>query len=111
MAKLSIAMTTYNGETYLREQLDSFTNQSRPPDELVVCDDQSSDRTFEILNDFRDRTPFEMQIVRNEERLGIARNFEQAIRLCRGDIIFLSDQDDVWMEDKLLQHEQVYMND
>jgi len=62
MAKLSIAMATYNGETYLREQLDSFANQSRPPDELVVCDDQSSDRTFEILNDFRDRTPFEMQI-------------------------------------------------
>ena len=99
--KISIAMATYNGAKYLHQQLDSFIGQSRLPDELTVCDDLSSDETFDILRDFSQSAPFEVKIVRNEKNLGYTENFEKALSLSCGDIIFLSDQDDVWFCDKL----------
>ena len=94
--KVSVAMTTYNGAAYLPEQLDSILARSRPPDELVVCDDGSTEETLIILNDYAARAPFTMTVVINEQRLGSTKNFEKAIGLCTGDIIFLSGQDDVW---------------
>lgn len=99
--KISIAMATYNGAKYLQEQLDSFVAQTRQPDELVVCDDDSTDTTVEILESFRQQAPFAVRIYRNEKNLGYVKNFEKALGLCTGDIIFLSDQDDVWFENKL----------
>ncbi len=106
--KLSIALTTYNGAKYLGEQLASFEAQTRRPDELVVCDEQSSDATAQILRDFEERSPFPVRVVINESRLGIIANFEKATGLCSGDAIFLSDQDDFWHPDKLARHEAIY---
>jgi len=99
--KISIAMTTYNGERFLAEQLDSIFAQSRLPDELIVCDDGSSDDTQQLLQDYAGRSPFEMRVVVNDKRLGAIKNFEQAIDLCSGDLITLCDQDDVWRARKL----------
>lgn len=99
--KISIALCTYNGEKFLSDQLESFLHQTRLPDELVVCDDASSDSTLEILEDFAKKAPFEVRIFRNDKNLGSTLNFEKAIKLCTADIIFLSDQDDVWLPKKI----------
>lgn len=99
--KISVAMCTYNGETYLQQQLDSFVNQVRRPDEIVVCDDASNDATLSILQAFAERAPFSVKVVRNETNLGSTGNFVKAISLCGGDLIALSDQDDVWKAEKL----------
>jgi glycosyltransferase involved in cell wall biosynthesis len=97
----SIALCTYNGEQFLQSQLDSFLQQTRWPDELVVCDDASQDRTVQVLQDFAAHSPFPVRLFLNEKNLGYAKNFAQAVSLCQGDIIALSDQDDVWLPAKL----------
>ena len=99
--KISIAMTTYNGEKYLQEQLDSFLAQTKLPDELVVCDDGSSDASLHILEKFQKKAPFLVEIYRNDQNLGSTKNFEKAIGLCSGEVIVLSDQDDVWLPKKI----------
>jgi glycosyltransferase involved in cell wall biosynthesis len=99
--RLSIAMCTYNGATHVRAQLDSFAGQTRLPDELVVCDDCSSDDTTRIVGEFAARARFEVRLFVNPTNLGFVKNFEKAVGLCRGDVIFLSDQDDVWRAEKL----------
>lgn len=99
--KLSIAMATYNGAGYLQAQLDSFRAQTRQPDELVVCDDGSSDATLDMLHAFQQQAGFPVAIHSNPATLGYVRNFERALSLCSGDIIFLSDQDDAWFDGKL----------
>jgi len=96
----SVAMCTYNGVPYLCDQLESIASQTRPPDELVVCDDGSTDGTLRILTDFAARATFPTRIFSNPQRLGPAKNFEKAIRLCEGDIIALADQDDIWKPHK-----------
>lgn len=98
---ISVAMCTYNGGRYLQQQLLSIAQQTLPPHELVVCDDGSSDTTEEIVERFRGSASFPVLFYRNAHNLGSTRNFEQAIRLCRGDIIALCDQDDVWSPEKL----------
>jgi glycosyltransferase involved in cell wall biosynthesis len=98
---VSVAMATYNGAQFLEPQLASIAAQTRLPDELVVCDDQSSDESVEIVERFASRAPFEVRVVRNPKRLGFGGNFLQAARLSRGDLIAWSDQDDVWMPEKL----------
>lgn len=107
---ISIAMTTYNGSKYLQEQLDSFVWQTRQPDELVVCDDCSTDDTIDILNRFKNYAPFRVRIFSNEINIGYSKNFERALSLCSGDIVFLSDQDDVWLEEKLYLVETAFNN-
>lgn len=100
--KISIACCTYNGERFLKQQLDSMLIQTVLPSELIVCDDGSSDRTIEILERFADIAPFSVKAYKNDAQpLGSTKNFEKAISLCKGDIIVLSDQDDVWMPNKL----------
>lgn len=106
---ISIAMCTYNGERFLQEQLDSFLQQTRLPDELVVCDDGSTDRTTEILENFKEVAPFPVRIFINEQRLQFSKNFEKAISLCREDLIAFSDQDDIWLPEKLKDVEQVFL--
>lgn len=98
---ISVAMCTYNGEKYIQEQLESIINQSMPPDEIVICDDCSKDNTLEILKDTLNSYDGIVQLVSNKHNLGYRKNFEKAISLCHGDIIFLSDQDDVWNKDKI----------
>jgi glycosyltransferase involved in cell wall biosynthesis len=102
-------MTTYNGEKFLREQLDSMLRQSRQVDELVVCDDGSVDETVNILNEFSSATPFPVRIIINEKNLGSTKNFEKAISLCEGDIVVLCDQDDIWLPDKVRVLEDVFL--
>jgi glycosyltransferase involved in cell wall biosynthesis len=104
-------MTTYNGASFLSEQLDSILAQTRLPDELIVCDDRSDDDTPSILKDYATISPFPMKVVINRRRLGSTKNFEKAIGLCSGDIIALSDQDDVWRPHKLATIEQRFKED
>jgi glycosyltransferase involved in cell wall biosynthesis len=101
MTKISIAMATYNGSRFIRQQLDSFSRQSLLPSELIVCDDGSDDSTLSILSDFSRSAPFRVEIVRNSERLGHTANFLQAAHMCQGDLIAFSDQDDEWLPQKL----------
>ncbi|SHL69590.1 Glycosyl transferase family 2 [Nitrosospira sp. Nsp11] len=107
---LSVALASYNGERYIREQLDSIARQTRLPDELIISDDASTDATANIALCFAQNAPFPVRFQRNSERLGSTRNFESAIRACNGDIIFLCDQDDVWYPDKIAVIEERFNN-
>jgi glycosyltransferase involved in cell wall biosynthesis len=98
---ISIAMATYNGEAYIRDQLDSLAKQTLLPKELIVCDDGSDDRTLEIVEQWSTAAPFPVHIYRNQKRLGFADNFLQAASLCESDLIAFCDQDDVWLPEKL----------
>lgn len=93
-------MATYNGEKYLREQIDSIMNQTIQDFEIVICDDCSKDGTFHILQEYA-KNDSRFRIYLNEENLGFKKNFEKAISLCKGDYIALSDQDDIWMPNHL----------
>ena len=108
--KISIAMCTFNGGIYLQQQLDSFSHQTRLPDDLVVCDDGSTDNTIAILEQFKAKAKFPVYIVQNPTNIGYAQNFSKVIDLCQGDIIFLSDQDDMWLPEKLATVCEIFMN-
>ncbi len=97
--KLSLAMATFNGEKYLREQLDSIYSQSLVPDEIVVVDDCSCDNTKDILKEYHQKCGLKYYI--NDINLGVNKNFEKAISYCTGEFVALSDQDDIWMPYKL----------
>jgi len=101
MTKISVALCTYNGEKYIRQQIDSILSQSLKIDEIVVCDDGSTDQTQTILCEYKNKFPDIFNINFNHQNLRSVKNFEKAISLCRGEIIFLSDQDDVWKENKV----------
>jgi hypothetical protein len=105
---VSVVMCTCNGERFLPEQLASIALQTKLPHELVVCDDQSSDNTLGLLEEFAARAPFPMRIVRNVRRLGSTANFDQAMRLAAGPLIALCDQDDVWQPEKLQQLSAIF---
>ena len=98
---ISVAMATFNGARYLREQLDSICRQSRLPTELIVCDDGSTDDTVAILRAFAAEAPFRVVVDAHGQRLGFNANFLRAVALCPGDLVALCDQDDVWDERKL----------
>jgi len=106
---LSVALASYNGERYIGAQLDSIARQTRLPDELVICDDASTDSTGDIVREFARRAPFVVRFLQHG-RMGSTRNFELAITECRGDIIFLCDQDDVWYPNKMETIEAVFIN-
>jgi glycosyltransferase involved in cell wall biosynthesis len=101
-------MCTYNGEKHVQEQLDSIARQKRLPDELVVCDDNSADNTVALVKAFAAIVSFPVRIYENKSNVGSTLNFDQAIKLCDGDIIVLSDQDDVWHQDKLTSMEKAF---
>lgn len=101
MSKISIALCTYNGAKFLREQLESYVIQTRLPDELIIGEDCSTDETVEIINEFKETAPFPVKLHINSENLGSTKNFEETIQRCTGDIIFLSDQDDIWLPEKI----------
>ncbi|MGH8625680.1 MAG: glycosyltransferase family 2 protein [Gammaproteobacteria bacterium] len=105
---ICVALCTYDGEAYLCEQLDSITQQSRFPDRMVVVDDRSGDATLGILREFASRAPFPVEVIKNETNLGYVKNFEKAISLADGDVIALSDQDDVWNSNKLATVERTF---
>jgi glycosyltransferase involved in cell wall biosynthesis len=103
---ISVAMCTYNGERFLSQQLESIADQTRLPTELVICDDRSTDATADMIQKFASSAPFSVRFNLNPVNLGgtakgITRNFEQASRLCTGDLIAFCDQDDVWFPQRL----------
>jgi glycosyltransferase involved in cell wall biosynthesis len=107
---ISVALCTFNGRRYLRAQLNSIFNQSRRPDEIVVCDDGSDDGTAEWVGVLLQASGLPHRVIQNRVRLGVSQNFDQAIRLCTHDLVVLSDQDDVWRHDRLEQLEAAFGN-
>jgi glycosyltransferase involved in cell wall biosynthesis len=97
--KVSVAMATYNGEKYLKQQIDSILSQLSREDELIISDDHSSDQTLVIIEKYMKEDP-RVKLFMNEES-GVTSNFENAIKRTKNDIIFLSDQDDVWKPEKV----------
>ena len=98
--RISVAVCTYNGEKYISGQIRSILKQTMEVDEIIICDDNSTDKTKEILTEFAAENLY-IKLVFNKENLGFVKNFEKAISQCSGDIIFLSDQDDIWVENKI----------
>jgi glycosyltransferase involved in cell wall biosynthesis len=98
--KLSVSMITFQGAAYLKAQMDSILGQSLPVHEIIVCDDGSTDGTREILADYAAAHP-QIKLQFNTENLGTVANMQQCLRLSTGDIIFLADQDDVWLPNKV----------
>jgi len=99
--RASVALCTFNGERFLEQQVLSLFAQERAPDEIVAVDDASGDGTFSMLKSLAARSPVPMHVYRNDATLGHVANFERAIALTRGEIIFLCDQDDVWDPEKI----------
>jgi len=97
---ISIAMATYNGARYIRKQLDSILLQTIPFDEIIVCDDASTDGTWDIITEYVSKDT-RIKAYRNEQNIGFVANFENVLRRCSGDYIALSDQDDVWKPEHL----------
>lgn len=108
--RISVAMCTYNGAEFLPAQLESIAQQTRPPDEIIVCDDASTDETRTVLQSFARSASISVSLYFSDENSGSVRNFERAIGLCSGDVIALSDQDDVWRADKLELIEHAFIN-
>lgn len=103
--KVSVCMAVYNGTQYLRGQIDSILSQLRAADELIAVDDCSQDRSVELLREIADPR---LLVHRNPANVGVMKTFEKALRLASGDIIFLSDQDDVWLPGKVSAALAVY---
>ena len=99
--RISVAICTYNGEKYIREQLESILNQEYSVDEIVVGDDGSSDRTIEVAEKILKTSDVSYRILRSTTNIGYRKNFERTIAATKGEIIFLSDQDDVWKRNKV----------
>ena len=106
--KLSVALCTFNGQAFLERQLNSILNQTRKIDEIIVCDDSSSDLTVSILNKYASNYPDIFKIFVNDQNLNVSKNFEKAMILCHGDYIFLADQDDLWKTDKVAKILKVF---
>ena len=100
---ISIAMCTYNGERFLRKQLDSLIAQDYRPLEIHIVDDRSTDSTWNILNEYAQQHPF-IHIHQNETNQGVVKNFEKALTLCTGEYIGFCDQDDIWYPNKISTH-------
>lgn len=97
--KISVALAAYKGEQYISEQIDSILSQLGENDELIVSDDYPEGKTREIVEKYQSQDK-RVRYIEGEGK-GVVRNFENALKACSGDVIFLSDQDDVWMNNKV----------
>jgi glycosyltransferase involved in cell wall biosynthesis len=95
---ISVCMASYNGEKYIKQQIDSILCQLDLCDELIISDDGSTDKTIEVIQDYTDSR---IRLIKNNGIHGFAYNFENALAHAKGDYIFLSDQDDVWLPNKV----------
>ncbi len=95
---ISVCLALYNGEKYIREQIDSILSELSQYDEVIICDDASSDTSCSIIQAINDSR---ITLIRNTSNIGYVKNFEKAISLSKGDLIFLSDQDDIWVKGKV----------
>src|SRR5215217_203851 len=113
---VSVAMATYNGANYVAEQIYSILHQTYPWIEIVIIDDGSKDDTVKIIEAYQSRHPC-IRLYLNEINIGVNKTFEKAISYCTGTYIALSDQDDIWMPEKVEkllneigEHDAVYSN-
>ncbi len=95
---VSVCMATYNGGAFVREQLESILLQLPPDAEIVIADDDSVDETLSIISSFADSR---IRLLPAESHLGVIHNYERALRASRGETVFLSDQDDIWLPGKV----------
>ena len=99
---ISVVMSTYNGKSFIKKQLDSILNQTVIPDEVIICDDCSSDDTVDIISNYitvNNLNTWTLSV--NKKNLGYKANFYQGILKSKGDYVFFSDQDDVWLPNKI----------
>jgi glycosyltransferase involved in cell wall biosynthesis len=106
--KISVAMATYNGEEYLLDQINSIVKQLGPDDEIIICDDGSVDNTIKIIENLMYKEK-RIYLFENKHK-GVVKSFEDAIGWCKNDIIFLSDQDDIWETAKVKQIKNYFEN-
>ena len=98
--RVSVCMATYNGSMYISSQLESILSQLGDNDEIVISDDGSSDNTLSVISDFNDRR---IKVITNQSAIkGVVSNFNNALQHASGKYIFLSDQDDVWLENRII---------
>lgn len=95
---ISVCMATYNGGTYIKDQLDSILSQISSNDEIVIVDDCSTDDTIDLIRSYADDR---IKLFRNSKNIGSVHSFEKSISLAVGEYIFLSDQDDIWCKNRL----------
>lgn len=107
----SVAMATYKGAKYVLEQLRSIEAQTVLPDEVVICDDVSPDDTVAVIQEYSKTSKLNIRLYQNEKNLGFRKNFEKAISLCACDVVFLCDQDDVWLNTKVERILQEFSRD
>lgn len=97
---ISVILPLYNGEAFVEEQVKSILGQTCPPDELVIIDDCSTDNSVEVVKNIDDDR---IILRRNQENIGLVANIQRALAMSKGDLVFLSDQDDVWLRHKVEQ--------
>jgi len=95
---VSVCMATYNGEKYIRQQIETILMQLNKNDELIISDDGSNDKTLFIIENFKDER---IRVFKNENGPNVLNNVENALKKAKGEYIFLSDQDDIWMKNKI----------
>ena len=100
MKQYSVALCTYNGEKYIAEQLNSIIGQTVIPQEIIISDDGSTDSTLQLVDEILRKSCIKYKVVRNYKKRGVSGNFANAIGLCSSEIVFTSDQDDVWIKNK-----------
>lgn len=108
---VSVALATYNGEKFLKLQLDSLLNSTRQPDEVVIIDDCSTDKTAEIIKRYIVEHNLDWKFSVSSSNSGYKRNFYNCLEKCTGDVIFLCDQDDVWYSEKIAEITAIFEND
>lgn len=109
--KISVVLSTYNGEKYLREQLESIRSQKLQADEVIISDDCSSDSTVQVVQRFIEEYHLNnWKLIANKINRGWKINFKESLKLASGDLIFPCDQDDIWHEDKLQSMSEVMKN-
>jgi len=100
--KISVLLTTFNGSKYIKQQLDSIFAQDILPDEIIICDDNSPDETGSLLRNYKGNGVTPIKLFVNEKQLGVVQNFKKAAKLAKkGNWLAFSDQDDIWMPQKL----------
>ena len=106
---VSVALALYNGEKFIEKQLDTLRLQTVKPNQVVLCDDGSSDNTVNIVNEYINKYSLgdSWKVCKNPQNLGYAKNFYRAMELCDCDLIYLCDQDDIWREDKIEKMNEV----
>ena len=106
--KISICIATFNGEKFIEELLCSIAPQLRETDEIIISDDFSTDNTLAIVKKFIAISKIPIILINNEGKRGFVSNFNNAIKYAKGDYIFLSDQDDIWLDNKIEEYSKYF---